>query len=70
MASARRKNRLQELQASLAKEGRRIEIFPADASKAEEMIQLAEQMRAQIGQSDILVDAAGTNTPDRSLGTC
>jgi serine 3-dehydrogenase len=67
VASARRGGRLRGLQDELAKEGHRIEISPADASNAAEAEQLAERTRAQSGKIDILVFAAGTNTPDRSM---
>jgi serine 3-dehydrogenase len=67
VASARRGDRLRGLQDELSKEGCPIEIAPADASNAEEMRQLAERTRAQFGRIDILVFAAGTNTPDRAM---
>src|SRR3979409_455123 len=60
VASARRKDRLIELQKQLAVEGREIAIHPADASKASDMQRLADET----GKVDILVFAAGTNTPD------
>ncbi len=67
MASARRENRLRELQSSLAKEGHAIEIAPADASNAGQMEELARKTRALLGDIDILVYVTGTNVPDRSL---
>lgn len=67
MASARRAERLQELQRELSQEGRQIEIAPADASYAEQMEQLAAQTRERFGRIDILVYATGTNTPDRAM---
>ena len=48
-------------------EGHSIEIAPADASNSADMEKLAEQVRAKFGRVDVLVFAAGTNTPDRSL---
>ena len=66
-ASARRLERLQSLQEQLGKEGHPIEIFPADASAAEEMDQLAAQTRESLGKIDILVYNTGTNFPDRSM---
>lgn len=66
-ASARRLERLQSLQQQLAKEGHSIEIFPADASVAEEMEQLAARTREALGKIDILVYNTGTNSPDRSM---
>ena len=67
MASARRADRLRGLQDDLVKEGHSIEISPADASNAAEMEQLAQRTRAHFGGIDILVYAAGTNTPDRAM---
>jgi serine 3-dehydrogenase len=67
VASARRGDRLRRLQDELAKEGYPIEISPADTSSAAEMEQLAQRTRQHFGSIDILVYAAGTNTPDRSL---
>lgn len=67
MASARREDRLRELQRSLAGEGRAIEIAPADASNPAQMEELARQTRARLGDIDILVYVTGTNIPDRSL---
>jgi serine 3-dehydrogenase len=66
-ASARREDRLRELQAQLQKEGHAIGIAPADAAKADEMKRLAETTFATFGPVDILVYATGTNTPDRAM---
>lgn len=63
MASARREDRLSALHAKHPA----IETFVADASKAAEMEKLVEHTRSKLGQIDILVFAAGTNTPDRSM---
>jgi NADP-dependent 3-hydroxy acid dehydrogenase YdfG len=67
VASARRGDRLRRMQDELAKEGHPIEIAPADTAKSAEMEQLAQRTRAHFGTVDILVYAAGTNTPDRSM---
>ena len=67
VASARRGDRLRGLQVELAKEGFKIDISPADAASAVEMEQLAKKTLAQFGAIDILVFAAGTNTPDRAM---
>ncbi|MGA2739528.1 MAG: SDR family oxidoreductase [Bryobacteraceae bacterium] len=67
MASARRAERLLELQESLAREGRTIETFPADAANASQMERLAQVTRERLGAIDILVFATGTNTPDRTM---
>ncbi len=67
VASARRGDRLRGLQVELAKEGFPLEISPADVSKAADMEQLAQRTCAQFGGIDILLYAAGTNTPDRAM---
>lgn len=67
MASARRADRLQQLQKEMAGEGRTVEIFPADAAKPAEMERLAQETRERLGAIDIMVYSSGTNTPDRSL---
>jgi serine 3-dehydrogenase (NADP+) len=66
-AAARRRERLEELQGQLGKEGHRIEIAAADASVAGEMEQVAERTREKFGKIDFLVYVTGTNTPDRAL---
>src|SRR5262249_14402277 len=67
VASARRGDRLRGLQEEMAAEGHPIEIAPANVSNAAEMERVAERTRAQFGKVDILVYAAGTNTPDRAM---
>jgi serine 3-dehydrogenase len=67
MASARRGNRLQELQMELAKEGREIAIHPADAGSRQQLEELHQATVAAIGDVEILVYATGTNTPHRSM---
>jgi NADP-dependent 3-hydroxy acid dehydrogenase YdfG len=67
VASARRGDRLRRLQEELTKEGYPVDISPADTSNAKEMEQLAQRTRLQFGNIDILVYAAGTNTPDRAM---
>ena len=67
MASARREDRLKQLQSELAGSGANIEIFPADASVAADMERLAKRTRERFGAVDILVYVTGTNTPDRAL---
>jgi serine 3-dehydrogenase len=67
MASARREDRLKGLQKQLAEEGHPISIAVADTASVKEMEQLAQTTRDQFGSIDVLVFAAGTNTPDRSL---
>jgi NADP-dependent 3-hydroxy acid dehydrogenase YdfG len=67
MASARREDRLQELESELRAAGRTIAIRKADASQSEQMHELAQHTRERFGKIDILVYATGTNTPDRSM---
>jgi NADP-dependent 3-hydroxy acid dehydrogenase YdfG len=67
MASARRQDRLLELQETLGKENLAIEIHAADAAKPEEMEALARHTYERFGKIDILVYSSGTNTPDRAL---
>ncbi|MGD1068752.1 MAG: SDR family oxidoreductase [Bryobacteraceae bacterium] len=67
IASARREDRLKDLQRQLAGEGHQIAIHAADASDAGAMAQLAQEVEDTFGRIDILVYATGTNTPDRAL---
>ena len=67
MASARREGRLRELQQAMAREGRTVEIFAADAADAAQMERLAQHTRDRLGPIDILVFATGTNVPDRAM---
>jgi serine 3-dehydrogenase len=67
MASARREERLRELQDSLAREGRNIETVAADAADASQMERLAQSTRERLGEIDVLVFATGINVPDRAM---
>ncbi len=67
VAAARRLERLETLRDELAAEGNTIHIFEADASKAEDMQRLGQETLSKLGKLDLLVYAAGTNTPDRAL---
>jgi serine 3-dehydrogenase len=67
MASARREERLRNLQKSLAEEGHPIEIATADASDSAQMDKLAASTRERFGGIDIMVYVTGTNTPERAL---
>jgi serine 3-dehydrogenase len=67
MASARREDRLRALQKELAQEGHNVAICVADASNPADAERLAAAAQAEFGKIDILVYAAGTNSPDRSL---
>lgn len=67
VASARRENRLRELQDELAKEGHAIAIYAADAADPRQLEKLHQFAAAEFGPVEILVYAAGTNTPDRAM---
>ncbi len=67
MASARRLDRLQQLQNELAPQGHTISVFPADASDPAQMEALAAAATREFGRVDIAVFSSGTNTPDRSM---
>src|SRR3954454_12662560 len=67
MASARRADRLQQLQDELEKLGHAISVFPADASDPAQMEALAAAAVGEMGKVDMMVYVTGTNTPDRSL---
>jgi NADP-dependent 3-hydroxy acid dehydrogenase YdfG len=67
MASARREDRLKQLQSEIAGEGGTIEIYPADASKTGAMEKLAQHTRERFGNIDVMVYVTGTNTPDRAM---
>jgi serine 3-dehydrogenase len=67
MASARREDRLKQLQGEMSAAGTPVEIFAADATKAADMEKLAQYTRQKLGEIDLMVYASGTNTPDRAL---
>src|SRR5579875_1189700 len=67
MASARREDRLVQLQKKLKAENRIVEIYAADATKPAEMSRLAAEAEKKLGRIEILVFATGTNTPDRAM---
>jgi serine 3-dehydrogenase len=67
MASARREERLKQLQSAMQGEGHTLQFFAADASDPAQMNQLAERTAQTLGPVDVLVYATGTNTPDRYL---
>jgi serine 3-dehydrogenase (NADP+) len=67
VASARREDRLRELQTQLKNEGNPIEILAADASQVRDMAKLADFTRSKFGRIDVLVFVTGTNTPDRAM---
>jgi NADP-dependent 3-hydroxy acid dehydrogenase YdfG len=67
MASARRLDRLEELQEELAEENIEIGISVADATNVDAMEELAVRTVEQFAKIDILVYASGTNTKDRAI---
>jgi len=67
MASARRKDRLEQWKEEMTAEGHSVEIFAADAADAAQMEGLAKAAHEKFGQVQILVYATGTNTKDRTL---
>jgi NADP-dependent 3-hydroxy acid dehydrogenase YdfG len=66
-ACARRMDRLQSLQAELQNTGFKLVVSAADAGQPEDMDRLGRDVLAEFGRLDILVYAAGTNTPDRAM---
>lgn len=67
MASARRQDRLDALRSEAAAEGLVMETRAADAKSCSDMELLAAATRETLGPIDILIFAAGTNTPDRAM---
>lgn len=67
MASARREDRLKQLQKELAAEGRAIEISAANAIEPDEMVALAKLTEQKFGGIDIMAYVSGTNTKERYL---
>ena len=67
MAAARREQLLTELQQELSAQGLTIEICLADITQRSQVEKLINTAAEQFGRIDILVYAAGTNIPDRSL---
>ncbi|HTB14265.1 MAG TPA: SDR family oxidoreductase [Bryobacteraceae bacterium] len=67
MASARRQDRLSDLQEELAEENIDIGISTADATNAAAMEELAARTIEQFEKIDILVYVSGTNTRDRAM---
>jgi len=67
IASARRADRLGELETEARNAGFSIRVQAADASKADEMKKLVDDTQTNVGTIDILIYAAGTNIPGRAL---
>jgi serine 3-dehydrogenase (NADP+) len=67
VASARRLDRLGELEQEAADGGLTLKIQAADATSAADMTKLADYTQSNFGAVEILVYAAGTNIPARAL---
>jgi serine 3-dehydrogenase (NADP+) len=67
VAAARREEALQELAAEAAEAGHEIVIAKADVAQRSDVDRLIGSTVEQFGRVDILVNAAGTNTPVRLL---
>jgi serine 3-dehydrogenase (NADP+) len=67
MASARRKERLEQWEQEMTAEGHTVATFAADATDPTQMNALAEAAREKFGPVQILVYATGTNSPDRAM---
>ena len=67
MASARRKDRLEQWQKEMAAEGHTIATFVADATDPAQMNALAAAAHEKFGAIQIMVYATGTNTLDRAM---
>ncbi len=67
IASARREDRLSELQSELAAEGVAIDVAVADASNRADLDRLIASTVEKHGRVDLLVYATGTNIPQRSI---
>jgi serine 3-dehydrogenase len=67
MAAARRQDRLEMLAADAAAGPGKIATVTGDASDYAAAERMVSETRAQFGSLDIMVFAAGINTPDRSL---
>jgi NADP-dependent 3-hydroxy acid dehydrogenase YdfG len=67
MASARREDRLVGFQKKLKAERHTIHIAVADATKPADIERLVAETESLLGRIEILVFAAGTNTPNRAM---
>ena len=63
----RRETNLKETAALAGAEAKRFLILPCDISDPAAVDKMASKVRAEIGDIEVLVNAAGTNTPERSL---
>jgi serine 3-dehydrogenase len=67
IAAARREERLQAMQTSLAAEGVRMGIRKADAVSLDDMQALVASVFAEFGRIDVALYACGTNASDRAM---
>jgi NADP-dependent 3-hydroxy acid dehydrogenase YdfG len=67
MASARRKDRLEQWKQEMTAEGHTVETFAADAVHPAQMDALAAATTEKFGPIQIMVYATGTNTKDRTM---
>lgn len=67
MASARRRDRLEQWKQEMAAEGHAVETFVADATDPAQMDGLAQATAEKFGPAQILVYATGTNTRERTM---
>ena len=67
VAAARRADRLAELEREAGAEGLFLETCATDTTQASDVRHLVERSLRQSGRIDLLVYAAGTNLPERSL---
>ncbi len=67
LATARRLDRLEDLQSELQSEGLSVEVVACDVCQREQVEALIETAEQTLGRIDLLVYATGTNIPDRSL---
>src|SRR5438552_14695366 len=64
--SGRRKAELDRVVANIARKGGKAEAIPLDVSSKAEVNKAAEQILAEHGRIDLLVNSAGVNVPKRS----
>ena len=67
IAAARRADRLHDLQSELGAENFKVHVRTSDATDAAQMTALASEVIKEFGKVDIMIYAAGTNTPDRAM---
>ncbi len=67
VAAARRKDRLEAVQAELAGEGLHIVVYQADATSLDDLTSLVSAVLLEHGKIDIAVYATGTNVPERAM---